>query len=365
MMQKTVERSGDDWHVALQSDGRGSYPGRKRMNSLSLTLVRARCWLSLVGGLSILLVGCAGLLVGCTGSLSGSGTGGTTGATGGMTGVTGGSVGTGGARSLTGGTVGTGGTIGTGGVVGTGGAGTVGTGGTGTGGASSGASHCGARPGMMFCDDFEMDSAGTPPTPWTTTGQSATSTVTIDGTNPANSGTKSVHILQTDASDYDTFLQLHDTSVLPVAGGKLYLRYFIRMAQPMTMGHNTLVRGDLYASQGSGNNLLFGEDNQMIYLSINGDGMAEMSNNDYYSDGNQLGVGYPAGVWTCVELLLDHNGPEIDVWVNGTEVPDLHTTAWKVDAYDYLQFGFEKYAGPPSELWYDDIAIGTQPIGCN
>ncbi len=53
------------------------------------------------------------------------------------------------------------------------------------------------------------------------------------------------------------------------------------------------------------------------------------------------------------------------MWVNGTEVPDLHSTAWKIDAYDYLRFGFEKYAGPASDLWYDDIAIGTQPIGCN
>lgn len=37
---------------------------------------------------------------------------------------------------------------------------------------------------------------------------------------------------------------------------------------------------------------------------------------------------------------------------------------WGIDACDYLRFGFEKYAGPASELWYDDIAIGTQPIGC-
>jgi len=30
-----------------------------------------------------------------------------------------------------------------------------------------------------------------------------------------------------------------------------------------------------------------------------------------------------------------------------------------------LKFGFEKYAGPAVDVWYDDIAIGTQPIGCD
>jgi hypothetical protein len=186
--------------------------------------------------------------------------------------------------------------------------------------------------------------------------------VTVDGTNPAASGTKSIHVVTT-SNDYDTFLALHDTAVLPVAGGKLYLRFYIRLAMGMTMGHNTFVRGDLFASPGTGNNLLFSEDNQMIMESINGDGQAAMANNNFYTDG-KIGANYPAGVWTCVELLLDHNTPAIDVWVNGTEVPDLHSTKWGIDAYDYLRFGFEKYAGPASELWYDDIAIGTQPIGC-
>jgi len=214
---------------------------------------------------------------------------------------------------------------------------------------------------MVFCDDFEADAAGAPPSPWTTTA-GATTDVTIDAVALAASGSKSVHVK---SDGYDTFLALHDAAVLPVAGGRLYLRFFIRLAAPMTAQHNTFVRGDLYASQGTGNNLLFGEDNFMIYESINGDGQSAMSNNAYYSDGMMIGVNYPAGVWTCVELLLDHTAPAIDVWVDGTEVLDLHQTKWNVDAYDYLRFGFEQYAGPASELWYDDIAIGTQPIGCN
>ena len=293
--------------------------------------------------------------VGTGGSSSGGTTGGGTGGSGGKgTGGAAGSSGTGGAVGSGGNS---GGSSGAGGHAGSGGASQGGTGG------SSSASHCGARPGMVFCDDFEADAPGAPPAPWTTTEGTATQ-VTIDGTNPALSGSKSVHV-QPASSDYDTFLALHDTAVLPVSGGKLYLRFFIRLAQPMTAGHNTFVRADLFAAQGNGNNLLFSEDNQMIMESIGGDGQSAMSNNSYYSDGNMIGAHFNQGQWACVEILLDHNTPAIDVWVNSVEVPDLHSTAWKIDAYDYLRFGFEKYAGPASDLWYDDIAFGTQPIGCN
>jgi hypothetical protein len=328
---------------------------------------------------ALLAVGCAGS--GSGGSPTGGsvGTGGV-GAKGGSGGATGsGGVGTGGSATggnATGGnaTGGSDGNLGTGGAIvgGTGGnsGGNSGAGGhAGSGGASQGgtgggsnASHCGARPGMVFCDDFEADAPGAPPAPWTT--EAAASEVTIDGTNPAESGSKSVHV-QPSSNDYDTFLALHGVATLPVSGGKLYLRFFIRLGQPMTAQHNTFVRADLYAAPGNGNNLLFSEDNQMIMESIGGDGQSAMSNNAYYSDGNMIGPHFVQGQWACVEILLDHTTPAIDVWVNSVEVPDLHSTAWKIDAYDYLRFGFEKYAGPASDLWYDDIAFGTQPIGCN
>jgi hypothetical protein len=341
-----------------------------------------------------LIAGCAGSGTGGSatggsgGATGGSGTGGSTGAGGVGTGgsATGGHVNVGSGGSVTSGAAGSSGGSGTGGKGGAGGiagsGGKSGTGGaTGSGGSSGAAGHagsgggspggtsgsgsasrCGARAGMVFCDDFEADAPGAPPAPWTTEGTAME--VTVDGTNPANSGSKSVHV-QPSTNDFDTFLALHGAAALPVSGGKLYLRFFIRLAQPMTAQHNTFVRADLYASPGNGNNLLFSEDNQMIMESIGGDGQSAMSNNAYYSDGNMIGAHFDQGQWACVELLLDHNTPAIDVWVDGVEVPDLHSTAWKIDAYDYLRFGFEKYAGPASDIWYDDIAFGTQPIGCN
>jgi hypothetical protein len=42
----------------------------------------------------------------------------------------------------------------------------------------------------------------------------------------------------------------------------------------------------------------------------------------------------------------------------------MHHTDFPLDAYDSLRFGFEKYAGPLRDIWYDDIAIGSAPLGC-
>ena len=294
-------------------------------------------------------------------SSGGSGSGGSS--SGGVTGAGGSSISGAAGSSGGAGSGGRGGSAGGAGSVGTGGAGGggAGSGGAGVGGGGGTAGHCASRPGLLFCDTFEGDSPGAPPSPWTTS-INGSGTVTIDGTDPAASGTKSVHI-QDGTNDYDTLLALHGAGGLPSTTGRLYVRFYIRLAQAMTAGHNSFVLGDLFASPGNANSLRFSEDNQMFAESIGGDAQGAMSNNNFYNDG-KIGPGLVAGQWACVELLLDHVTPEIDVWLNDTEIPDLQSTKWAIDAYDYLRFGFEKYAGPASEIWYDDIAIGTQQIGC-
>ena len=66
-----------------------------------------------------------------------------------------------------------------------------------------------------------------------------------------------------------------------------------------------------------------------------------------------------------MELLLDSPHTEIQVWVDCVDVPDLHVSNLAHESYDALRFCFEKYAGPVSDVWYDDIAFGSEPIGCD
>ena len=71
----------------------------------------------------------------------------------------------------------------------------------------------------------------------------------------------------------------------------------------------------------------------MLMYTIMGDGHGALSNQNYYNDGKP-GVAFAPSTWVCLEVLIDHARPEVDVWVDGTEVPDLHHTDWPLDNYD-------------------------------
>ncbi len=292
---------------------------------------------------------------GCISSQSHGGAGGSAGAQGGQAGSAAGGHGAGG-------TSGGGGALADAGSIG-GAAGNAGAGG-------AVGNPCSARAGLLFCDDFEAWPTGSPPagTRWTT--QAAAGAVTVDSaTAPAHSGARSVHFVPTSDS-FQTFLVFHDPATLPAPAGKFFLRFFVRPAAGMTGGHNTFMTADLFASAGQGNAVRLGEQNHMLMMTVAGDSHAYLSNQSFYNDGKP-GVVFTPGAWTCVEMSFDPTATTIDVWVNGTEVPDMHPTNITLDSYDALRFGFEKYAGLDADagaatldLWYDDVAIGTQRIGC-
>ena len=136
------------------------------------------------------------------------------------------------------------------------------------------------------------------------------------------------------------------------------------LAEPMTGGHNTFLIADTFAAPGAGNALRIGEMNSMLMMTVGGDAHGYLSNQNFYND-SKPGVTFPAQAYACLEVLLDAPHTEIQVWVDGKDVPDLHVTDLAHENYDALRFGFEKYAGPVADIWYDDIAIGTQPLGCD
>jgi len=186
--------------------------------------------------------------------------------------------------------------------------------------------------------------------------------LTVDGTTPAHSGSKSIKVHAGD-NDFDTLFAYHDTAVLPAPSGRFFVRAYMRLGRAMAGGHNSFIIADPFAMQGTGNNVRLGEMNAMLMYTIMGDGHGALSNKNYYNDGKP-GIAFAPATWVCLEMLLDRARPEIDVWVDGVEVPDLHHTDWALDNYDTVRFGFEKYAGPGIDIWYDDIAIGTERIGC-
>ncbi|MEO5768693.1 MAG: hypothetical protein ABIS92_10115 [Polyangia bacterium] len=348
------------------------------MKHISANLLRFRIPQPAAAGLAVVVFGllAAAALPGCAGGSGGvsPASGGSTGSGGGGRGMgsggraagTGGEgqsgasgAGTGGRDSGAGGLTGGGGNTGTGGLSGATGSGGGGLG-AGTGGGGSRANGCGDS-SLLFCDDFEsMQSGAVPGAPRWTTAFNGMATITIDGTTPAHSGSRSVHVKT--SGSYQAFLVLSNAVTFPA---RLYFRTFIRLGAPMTSGHNTYFKSGAAATSSSEHETRIGVMNAMLMINQPASDRGALSNQKYYTDGNKPGVVFAPQSWVCVEVLADPPHSEIDVWVDGKEVPDLHLTDWQQDPVQALRFGFEKYAGPDADIWYDDIAVSAQPIGCN
>ena len=210
---------------------------------------------------------------------------------------------------------------------------------------------------------------------------SGQATITIDAKTPAHSGSKSVHVI---SPEFQAFFLLSGAPVFPATSGKLYVRTYIRLALPMTGGHNTYFKAGAADPTVTGHETRVGTMNKMLMINQpGGAGQGErgfLSNENYYND-QKPGAQIAPGTWGCVEAFFDPANKIIDMWLDGKEIPDLHRTDWVQDPLGAFRFGFEKYAGPDSnagtggtsgtgvpagstEIWYDDIVVSDHPIGC-
>jgi hypothetical protein len=80
------------------------------------------------------------------------------------------------------------------------------------------------------------------------------------------------------------------------------------------------------------------------------------------------GVTMPVRRWACVEAYFGKD--EMRLWLDGTEIETLHVTSWRNRAapwspdYDRVRLGFHDFQGAPVDVWYDDVALDGQRIGC-
>jgi hypothetical protein len=290
------------------------------------------------------------------GSSGASGTGGGSGASG-----------SGGGGS--GGTLATGGTSGSGGSAGT-------TGGTsGSGGSGGTAGPCGAA-GLIVCDTFEDTAvgAGADATKWSAVGDPNLAPRVADTRH--HSGQRSLYF----ASTNNRGVFVAAAMGLPRPDKRFYTRAFLSFVQPMSAlgGHVAFIVAASQPENGVevrlGASKNFGNGQAMLDLNFLGSGQehTQFSNGDY-TGGNgssRPGVVFEAERWYCVETLFDGAAHELRVWVDGAEVPGLHVTDWGVGRtawspdYNVAKFGGQNYSGDLGAVYYDDIAVGTAPIGC-
>jgi hypothetical protein len=254
---------------------------------------------------------------------------------------TGGSTALGGAGASSGGAGGTS-SAGVGGVIGEGSAGSSG----------------GCPAAALFCDDFET--APMLSESWTTR-VNGDGTVAIDESIAAHSGARSVRV---NATGYQTFFALSGAPVFPVPGGSLYVRVFIRLREAMTAGHNTYFEAGPSDSTDAQYETRVGVQQQQLMINQPAGDRGFLANQNYYVD-NIIGAHLTEETWGCVEAFFDPANSTIRLWLDDAEILDLARTDWQQDEIAELRFGYEKYAGPNTEIWFDDIVVASEPIGCN
>jgi hypothetical protein len=327
-----------------------------------------------VGGISS---GGTGGTGGPTGGAAGAGAGGATGGTtGGGAGVAGmgGGAGTGGGGGapqggvggIGGGSAGLGGSAGAG--AGTGGSAGDAGGGTG-GGASGGMGGAGGpctAPGLIFCKDFEADPVGMEPsgTPWVAPNCFDMQRVLEVDDTQAKSGTRS---LLSSLIGYDDCTLRADIGTVT----DFYVRSYVRFGAGADFGSHEVTIFELAPSAST--------DDPEIRIGFRGDNSCIPTGGEVTITGQGeitgcSGFQYQADTWYCVEAHVNQtNGVTVEVWIDGvaqsfnvTQMPQnpVSKPDWSTPAR-YLKLGIRSYSGPATwQLWNDDVAVGTQRIGC-
>lgn len=233
----------------------------------------------------------------------------------------------------------------------------------------------------LFCDDFEDDAlAQAPGAPWRMS-VNALGSINVDEAQ-AFSGTKAAHVNAalggTYARSYMALDQGSPANIFPAAAQEMYGRSMMYLqAIPNADSHWTFIQGEGLAADGTHNALYrFGGQHQ------NGAGlMANYETTSISTDcWDHSESVMPAGAWTCVEWRFAVATNEMQFWLNGTEIADIHVTQqgegcvgtaldgqWIAPpAFQTLYLGWEHYQLPanPIDLWVDDVVVSTERVGC-
>jgi hypothetical protein len=303
---------------------------------------------------------------GTGGTPAAAGTGNTAGAAAGGGGATGGS-GVGTSGSATGGSGAAGGSS-SGGTTTGGAGGSPGVGGSGTSGGSAG----GSSVALIVSDDFEAASGTTPDAAkWSVFNGDQSNAVAVSS-EQAHSGTHSVKV---DVKNAGAMLT---TKVgLPTASGAVYFRAWARFsngaaAAAAWQNHVTFIEAGGLLANGDvdqGDEARLGGQAGKIAANLShGDGL---SPSPWAMPCTPCADPPESAKWVCVEGLFDVSGQKVAAWLDGVQVvkadsqADWHAASTYPAALKRVGFGWEAYGSVANTVYYDDVAIGTERIGCN
>ena len=231
--------------------------------------------------------------------------------------------------------------------------------------------------GLPLCDGFEGAAAGGPPDPsiWSVVSPncSGLGTLTIDDQVDYRGGRS----LRVDgAGGYcDHIFIANEGAMAEIAGegSPVYGRFYIRLGAALGTGHVTFLT--LRDEADGGKDLRMGGQSEILMWNRESDDATLPA---LSPAGIALSVRPPVDAWSCVEFMVDGASGSLRTWVDGAEVPGLEVDGeptmdvdhqwhqkedWKPGLSD-LKLGWESYAGQSMTLWFDEVALAGERIGC-
>jgi len=203
----------------------------------------------------------------------------------------------------------------------------------------------------------------------TTPNCQGTGTATID-TSTAHSGGKSLRI--NGGGGYCNHIFAATTkdvsSIAPVVYGRVWVRH--TTALPAT--HVSMIT--MADSRDGGKDLRIGGQNGALQWNRESD---DATLPEQSPSGVALSAPLPVNRWVCLRFQIDTTQQAMRTYLDDQEITGLRvdgTPTQDVDAQwlrrstaprpTTFRLGWESYAGDADTLWYDDVALGSSPIGC-
>ncbi|MFG2927221.1 cellulose-binding domain-containing protein [Streptomyces achromogenes] len=225
--------------------------------------------------------------------------------------------------------------------------------------------------GAVLCSDFENQAGTSPSGDWRFTAPDCqgTGTATVD-TAVAHSGTKSLRV--DGRAGYCNHAFVAATTDLSTAGPVLYVRLWVRHTTALPSSHVTFV--SMPDSSQGGRALRVGGQNGALQWNRESDDATLPAQSPA---GVALSKPLPTGSWQCLRFAIDTSAPKLDTWLGDQQVPGLHADGVPTQDVDQqwlsrttpprptaLRLGWESYGTGDDTLWFDDVAVGSAPIGC-
>jgi hypothetical protein len=241
----------------------------------------------------------------------------------------------------------------------------------------------------LFCDGFEDDAMGQlPAAPWSEETYRSGAVIKVSDER-VFSGSRSLHVLAPANARRRGYVAIHGTPVFPAASRGMYGRAMFWLdAAPIAANGSDSVHWTLLQGEGRSaddrNNAIFrlgGELDSGLRLKANYETTPPVRSDCRRHSARKL----PLARWTCVEWHFDGATNEMQYWIDGEELADIHVIGrgagpdsdcahqedlhgeWLAPpAFQSLYMGFERYdvSSNDQNLWIDDVVISPRRVTC-